>query len=279
MKENKNLFEIKTINFANSHSFVFKEYSTLLRLNSLTNYNIENKSIKIFKNFKIFSNLNKKKNIENKFSFNNYKRRIENSVYTSYFSRYSKYLQKNFVRISLKNNENPLRLFIGNYYIDNLFLLKSKICIGTKPKINLNYRINLEDKYNSKINIKTRNLNSIAVNYKGKINNFSYINFCSKFSFSKAFNNNVEFSYDYSKNLKVNLKTGIDYNFNIEKKVKNFLSLGFNFSGFEFSLPINLSNFDNTITLMELLTYNILVNIAGYFTHFFYQRVFDDKDE
>lgn len=219
--------------------------------------------------------------MENKFTFNNYKNRIENSIYTTYFSRYGKYFNKNFARISLKNSsDNPFKIFFGNFYVDNLFLLKAKICIALKPKINFNYRINLEDNYDSKINIKTRNLNSIALNYKGKLSNFSRINFGSKFSFNKIFNNSLEFSYDYSKNLKVNLKSGLDYNFNKEKKISNFFSLGFNFSGFDFTLPFSLSNYDNTATLMEILTYNIVMNIAGYFTHFFYQRVFiSDENE
>ena len=158
---------------------------------------------------------------------------------------------------------------MGNFYVNNLFLLKTKICLGAKPKINFNYRINLEDKYDSKINIKTRNLNSMAFNYKGKITDLIGINFSSKFYFFKKFDNYLEFFYEYSKTFKMKMKTGVDYNFNIHKKIKNYLSIGFEFSGFEFNLPLNLSNYDNMNTLMELFTYNILINILSYFTHFF----------
>lgn len=265
------------INFQNSHNFIFKEQSTLIKLNSQALYEHERKRVRIFKNIKIFTNF--KNNLENKFAFNNQKNRIENSLYTSFFSRFQPIFQKSFIRLSLKNRiSDPVRLFLGNIYADNVYLLKSKVCVGRKPKINFKYIVSVDEQKNSSIQLKTRNLDYFKANYKVDLNNSINLSLGSDLVFGKKLNNRFELNYFYTKDFTLSVCSSFNFKLGKERKIKNKVCFGFSFSGFKFWIPFYLSKFDNKSSLVELMFVNIMTNIAGYFTNFLYKRIFSENE-
>lgn len=273
------LTPLSKIQLQNTHNFIFKEYNTLVKLNSQALYILESKRINIFKNVKIFTNF--KNNIENKITFNNLKNRLEDSIYTSYFSRFHNFFQKSYARLSFKYNKNQesLRLFLGNIYVDNSYLFKSKACIGEKPKINLKYIVSIDESKNSKVEFKTRNLDYLISNYKVNLNNSICLSLGNEFYYKKKLNSNIELSYSYSKDFIISITSCFGFKFQNEKKLKNKINFGFNFSGFKFFIPIYFSKYDNKSSFFELFFVNAMTNIAGYFCNFLYKKMFSDNVE
>jgi len=267
------LSPIYKIHLENSHNLIFKEYNSLIKLNSQALYNIENRKVNIYKNIKVFTNF--KNNIENKLAYNNMKNRLENSIYTTYFSRFHQLFQKSFVRLSLRNlTGSPVRLFIGNIYVDNVYFLKSKLCIGKKPKLNLKYIVSVDEVKNSKIELKTRNLDYFKAKYKVDLIKSVNLNIASEFYISKKFNNDIELNYSYSKYFIFSISSCFHYKIGNKDRIKNKINFGFSFNGFKFCIPIYLSKFENKSSLFELMFVNIMSNITGYFINFLYRRLF-----
>jgi len=162
--------------------------------------------------------------------------------------------------------------------VDNSYLLKWKICIGKKPKINIKYIVSVDEKKNSSIQLKTRNLDYLKAYYKVNLNNSINLNIGSNVHLMKKINTYIELTYQYSKDFKLLFRSNFKYKYRREKRIKNNISFGFNFSGFNFWIPIYLSNFDNKSSLAELMFVNIITHIAGYFTNFLYKRIFCDYE-